>query len=150
MPDITVRRASMEDAAGIVRLFLEHMAHDTGLAIPDPDPECVQATVERCIYRGVTAIAVRNGEIVGVLQCDASRPWWSKKWILIDAGFYVRQDARRSTAARDMVKLVRDFARDKSAPLCISLFTGTDSTRKGRFIERLGLKAVGGTYTEGF
>lgn len=129
--------------------LLRNMRDTIGLNYPDIDPEALVGDLGSCYNNGVIWLAEREGKVVGILGLQPQRFRGSKAQYLADDFFYVHPDYRKSRIAAQLIDEAKKYADDKKLPLIMAVLNAVDIERKAQFMERKGLKSVGGFFAMG-
>ena len=141
----TYRPVGPGDHAALFKL-LQEMYLEVGLF--SMSEAKVKAMITDVITRGVSVLAVSDDKVVGSVGLVPSTMWWSEDVVLSERWTFVSADYRRSTIAKDMFRLVNDFATQADLTLVIGIFSPKQAARKGhlfrRFFKPIGEIFIGG------
>lgn len=141
---VRIRRAGPEDAADIFGLLYFNALAENSLGADGFSPEKAMLTIRRLIP--TTLLAVSGEEIVGVLMMEITDLWYSSSKFMVDVIFFVRKDARNSTAAARLVRGAIRSGKSAELPVVLQQSSGEDMLRKDRFYERMGGRRLGGMF----
>lgn len=111
------------------------------------DKGMAERFVRHMLGEGFVCVAEREGEIVGVLIGAVSPFWFSEETEAVELLLYVAPSARGGFVGKRMVELFKDWAKGKGASrTVVSISSGGDVDRKGRWLERIGFEPIGGLY----
>jgi len=109
-------------------------------------PQKIATNISNEMASGVVYIADDGNELVGTIGLHPFAPWWTDETILADGWFFIAPEHRRTNAARLLLRMAEEHARDDGRIATIGVFNSHDSDRKEQFFERLGWKRIGGWY----
>lgn len=95
---------------------------------------------------------LRRGSGWRVVGCLALRHdcwWWTGTPFVTDMVFFLAEEARASTLARDLLAAGERYAAGQGLPLLIGVLSGEDLARKAEWFGRRGYRALGGLYLKG-
>ena len=108
----------------------------------------IKEQITDIIARGVSILAMCDDKLVGSIGLIPTTMWWSDEVVLSERWIFVSADYRRSTIAKDMFRLVNDFATQASLTLVIGVFSPKQVVRKGNLFRRF-FKPVGEIFIGG-
>jgi|TARA_R110000744_G_scaffold97473_1_gene188316 hypothetical protein len=131
--EATYRGAKAEDRDAILELLKEMHKEVSIYAI---DEEKVVEKIDSIIGNGVCFLAVVDDEIVGSLGCEPCQTWYSGDVYLGERWTFVKEDFRRSTIAKDLLKMVDDFSAKMDMVLVIGVFSPRHTAGKNALFRR--------------
>ena len=81
--------------------------------------------------------------IDGVLGMRISRVWWSNDPILHTFLFFIKEEHRSFSLARDLLKSAQEYAIINGLPIVFDLFAQKDVNKKIKLLKYLGFKECG-------
>ncbi len=135
----SLRLATIEDAPAIYKLLQAMHAErletkEKGVA--SFSPRKVAWEIDDLIKDHVVMVAESKGEIVGSVGLRVVAPWYSEDTWFADRWMYVRQDARGSRIAEDMLRKAKKVARRAGFPLGMGVQSTRDTARKNALFRR--------------
>jgi GNAT superfamily N-acetyltransferase len=147
---LRVRRACSDDLPTLIRLA-HRMQQESELAFLPFDPGKVTFSMMRCITSEMhyAAVAELDHQIIGFLGGLVVEYPFCRERLAHDLGFYVVPEHRASSAAVRLLRAFRSWAKERGArEVCVAVSLGGEIDRIGAFLERSGLRKMGGVYRE--
>lgn len=143
---IRYREATGLDLSNIIRLFaVEQKELET--PFPPINDRKLAAYLGASIAEGVVRVADLSGRIIGAAVGAPIRPAWSDMWILDVTFLVVEPHFRKHGVAQCLLKMLRDWAQDKSLPIWVDCTTGGKKALiKDRFMSMQGMTYMGGRF----
>jgi hypothetical protein len=130
----TYRGATADDKDAILKL-LKEMHEEVSIYVMS-EPKVIDK-IDNVISSGVCFLAVVDDEVVGSLGCEPCQPWYSEDVYLGERWTFVKEDFRRSTIARDLLKLADDFSTKMDMVLVIGVFSPKHTAGKNALFRRV-------------
>lgn len=141
----TYRGATADDKDAILDLLRE--MHEEVSVFTMCEAKVIDK-IDNVISSGVCFLAVVDDRVVGTLGCEPDVMWYSEDVYLGERWTFVSEDYRRSTIAKDLLRLADDFSRKMEMALLIGVFvpkrTASKTALFRRFFEPMGEFFVGG------
>lgn len=88
-----------------------------------------------CFYKEV------DGEVVGLFLGIVAAPWFTPEPEMSEIMFWVREDYRRTSTARELIKTMEQWATQEGAKkLLMAAGSGYETSRVEKFYNRLGYR----------
>lgn len=129
----TYRGATMAVAPNIFEL-LQEMYAEVGLLTMSEAKVLKQ--IDSVLKTGACFLAMIDDEVVGSVGIEPSVMWWSEDVVLSERWTFVKKDYRRSTIAKDLLKLIDDFSVKMDMTLVIGVFSPSQTVAKNRLFRR--------------
>lgn len=143
-----VRPATAADIDRLVDLG-EKLHAESRLPFPPLSRKKTRENLEILLGSGAvfSAVAERDGKIVGALNGFMSSYFFAEPPIAIQEIFYVVPEARGSMAAYRLIRAFEDWAKERGAwEIQIHQRTNINAEHAERFFERIGYEHMGGTF----
>ena len=99
--------------------------------------------------REAVFIVEDDGKLIGTIGLNKTSPWYSDAEYLTDGWFYVLPQYRKKGVAGILIEAAKDYAKEKSLPLIVGVFSKEDALGKAGIMNKLGLITVGGLFATG-
>lgn len=103
--------------------------------------------VRHMMETSFVCVAENEDGVVGVMIGAVSPMWFSDETEAVELMLYVAPSARGGFVGKRMVEMFKDWANGKGVSrTVVSISSGGDVDRKGRWLERIGFEPIGGMY----
>jgi len=148
--EISVRSATIFDASAILLLGRRAFDELQAKGVPIfPEDSGLLSTLADVVNNRFCFLAIdkRSGKAVGCIGAVPLRQWWSPKWTLQQAFWYVVPKHRKTRAGRMLMQALLIRAKEAGLPLFMfSLDGGANEQVMRRFMRGMGFTAIGGSY----
>jgi len=142
-----IELATTEDISQLVSLaFKAHKELELGNAKCEPSLDKLLKVMTNAVI-GQMVLVERNKEkpqhIEGAMVLDLTQIWWSEDLVLNELFFYIKEDFRTFTLAREFLEHAKNYAIMENIPLVFDIYTQKDVKRKKKLLKYLGFRELG-------